>query len=87
MTAPPSRVPVATYRMLWFFLKSDDHRRSLLFGHCDDAEALRRMYRHRSRRDSNVGVVLHVKFHHLIDVHAIDMVRSEHRDNIRLEIA
>jgi hypothetical protein len=83
------RLPwIAGHRLgvLWFFLESDDVGRALFLVYFDDAESLRGMYGHGPGRDGDVGVMVQVKLHHLVDVHAVDVICPEHGDEIRLKV-
>ena len=51
-----------------------------------DAELIRLVDRHRQRRDGDRRLALHVKLDHLLDVHPVDVVRAEDRDQVRLGI-
>ncbi len=51
-----------------------------------DAELIRFIDIHRQRRDGNRSLALHVKLDHLLDIHPVDMVRAEHRDQVGLGV-
>ena len=50
------------------------------------AELFRVLDRNRNRGDCRDGVFVDMEIDHLADVHAVDMVASENRDEIRTEI-
>ena len=50
------------------------------------AEARRLGHRHRARRHRDVRVVLPVEGHHLVHVHAVDVIRAEHGHQVGVEV-